>query len=70
MRFTEIWAQLVRKSPKLAKDDATVEFKAANLRALLRQVYEQGEKAGRGSAQPATPSFKDDMFNMFGNAGR
>lgn len=44
MRFQEIWDQLCRKKPELSKTDATVEFRSSNLQALLRQVYEQGQK--------------------------
>lgn len=49
MTFQEIWQQLCRKRPLLADPDSTVEFKSANLKSLLRQAYEQGEKAGRVS---------------------
>jgi hypothetical protein len=47
MTFQEIWRQLCRKRPLLSDPDSTVEFKSVNLKSLLRQAYEQGEKAGR-----------------------
>jgi len=50
MTFQEIWQQLCRKRPLLADDDSIVEFKSINLKSLLRQAYEQGEKAGSASA--------------------
>ena len=61
MTFDEIWKQLMGKQPKLDKADADVTFKAENLKALLRQVYEQGrQSAPRGSAAA-------DMFSgIFG----
>lgn len=46
MTFQEIWQQLCRKRPLLSDPDSTVEFKSVNLKSLLRQAYEQGEKAG------------------------
>ena len=47
MTFQEIWQQLCRKRPLLSDPESTVEFKSVNLKSLLRQAYEQGEKAGR-----------------------
>ncbi len=43
MTFDQIWGQLVRKQPKLKRDDSIVEFTAGNLRRLLRQAYDQGQ---------------------------
>ena len=43
MTFDQIWKQLRQKNPELGLDNAVVEFKAVNLRRLLKQVYEQGE---------------------------
>lgn len=57
MTFDEIWNQLLRKSPSLAKDESTVEFRADNLKLLLRQVYEQGEKQGQSKPHQATNPF-------------
>ena len=45
MTLEDIWNQLCRKQPKLAKDDTTIEFTSQNLKALLSQVYEQAQKA-------------------------
>lgn len=63
MKFYEIWNQLVRKNSKLENDDAEVTFKASNLKALLRQVYEQGEK--EATVEPAGPIYNpfDRMFD-------
>lgn len=48
MTFQSIWEQLTRKDPRLTDPETKVEFTAENLRRLLRQVYEQGEKQGQG----------------------
>lgn len=45
MTFQDIWDQLCRKQPSLAQPETTVEFKSGTLKALLRQVYEQGQKS-------------------------
>ena len=45
MTLEDIWNQLCRKQPRLLKENATVEFKSQNLKALLSQVYEQAQKA-------------------------
>lgn len=52
MTFQQIWDQLVIKQPRLADRSAKVEFSSDNLKTLLRQVYEQGEK----QARPTPPS--------------
>jgi|CXWL01.1.fsa_nt_gi hypothetical protein len=44
MTFDKIWQQLVAKNSKLLEDNTTVEFRAAALKKLLKQVYEQGQK--------------------------
>ena len=48
---TQIWEQLIAKDARLKDDEATIEFKAKNLRALLRQVHGQGEAIGREAAE-------------------
>lgn len=45
MTFNQIWDQLCSKKPSLKRADSTLEFKPENLKALLRQVYEQGRKS-------------------------
>ena len=60
MTFDKIWEQLVAKNNKLLDDNATVEFKAAALKKLLKQVYEQGQKQSK-----AKDSFLSDMFKPF-----
>jgi hypothetical protein len=47
MGFDDIWKQLLAKKPALADDEAVCEFKAASLRRLLRQVYDQGYERGK-----------------------
>lgn len=51
MRFQEIWDKLCEKDPRLLEGTTRVEFKAENLRKLLRQVYGQGEAEGRDSGK-------------------
>lgn len=63
MTFNDIWNQLVRKQPKLTDSDTVVEFKTANFKRLLEQVYEQGKKAGEGG-QPHKPY--SDLFKQLG----
>lgn len=43
--FGKVWQQLVTKRPELEKPETKVEFTAGNLRRLLEQVYEQGQKS-------------------------
>ena len=66
MTLEGIWEQLVRKNPSLARSDVTVEFSPQNLKALLRQVYEQGQNSVATHNRPFS-----DMFNeMFGGRKR
>ena len=44
MLFNEAWDKLVAKKRSLVDDDAVIEIKPSNLRSLLRQFYEQGQK--------------------------
>jgi hypothetical protein len=46
MSFESIWATLCARRPRLHSPDAKVEFKAKNLKDLLRQVYERGQQDG------------------------
>lgn len=62
MTFQQIWSQLVKKDPDLAKPDAKVEFTSENLERLLRQVYDQGMKTGKAVAPPAKTSSWDTLF--------
>lgn len=64
MTFHDIWNQLLKKSSSLADPQSKVEFTSENLKALLRQVYEQGEKAGRESAP--TSDGVSDLLGIFG----
>lgn len=58
MTFRQIWDQLVRKDADLARGDARIEITSDNLQQLLKQVYEQGVKAGNAKAK--------DPFDIFG----
>jgi hypothetical protein len=40
--FSNIWAALLKKSPKLADPTTVVEFTSKNLKSLLEQVYDKG----------------------------
>lgn len=63
MTFDQIWNQLLKKSSDLADPQAKVEFSSENLKALLRQVYEQAEKTGaEKSKQDSSPNMFDRMF--------
>lgn len=62
MTFDAIWNQLRSKQTKLDNADATIEFKPQNLKQLLRQVYEQGQ---RSSQQPAQPEKFDPFKSIF-----
>lgn len=74
MKFDEIWQQLERKNADLKNDEAEVVFKAKNLRHLLRQVYDQGEKEAKPptreefkrAEREATRSAFDQFGSMFG----
>jgi hypothetical protein len=57
MTFKQIWDQLLRKSPKLSNDQAEVTFKSDNLKALLKQVYDQGKKSA-GEKKPVRDPFE------------
>lgn len=62
--FDQIWESLLRKSPRLANDRTLVEFEAAALRRLLRQVYEQGEAFERSKQKTGrdAPSVWEELF--------
>ena len=65
MTFNDIWSQLCAKRPKLNDPDAAVEIKVSQFKALLRQVYEQGEAANKPSSPDVLNPFKD----LFGGKG-
>ena len=64
MTFDAIWQQLERKQPRLRRD-CRIEFTSGNLRALLRQVYEQGQKSTSASSDKTTTAFRD-IFGAMG----
>ncbi|MAT51425.1 MAG: hypothetical protein CMK32_09615 [Porticoccaceae bacterium] len=70
MQFSDIWNRLCQKQERLNDGDAEVTFKSENLKKLLRQVYDQGESAGRkaGEAKAASNSqqYSDFFSSMFG----
>ena len=63
MTLEDIWNQLCRKQPKLLNENARVEFDSQNLKALLSQVYSQGQKAAVKVEEPKT---KSNPFSGFG----
>lgn len=69
MTFQDIWNQLVRKNPAIAENGKTVEFQSENLKRLLRQVYEQGERKGKSDAEAihtaAANAPQSNPFNPF-----
>lgn len=69
MTFDQIWQSLCRKKPNLTDSTATVEMSTGNLRALLRQVYKQGHKAGVDSVPKPSPGSPnaDQCANVFGS---
>jgi hypothetical protein len=66
MTFQDIWNQLCRKQPSLEKPETTVEFKSDNLKALLRQVYEQGQKSIPTNSDGTRKDPMDIFGGMFG----
>lgn len=63
MYFEDIWAQLCRKRPSLNNPSAKVEIEADNFKALLKQVYEQGQKhASKGHAYAESFEFLQQIF--------
>lgn len=62
MTFDQLWKQLVAKRSALAKDETKVEFTAGHLRKLLRQVYEQGQKAQRDTSDFLSKLGVGDLF--------
>lgn len=63
MTFDQIWERLARKKPALEQDDSVVTFTSANLRQLLRQVYDQGEASSHDKAPAGNPF--SDLFGGF-----
>ena len=59
MTFDDIWERLTSKRPKLDDDQAVVQITAYNLRRLLQQVYELGQKSAPNYRSPA-----DDPLNI------
>lgn len=70
MTFPELWNALVAKDVRLENPEAKIEFKSANLKRLLEQVYEQGGKRERDQqpARDGAHKFFDDILR--GNFGR
>lgn len=61
MTFNEIWEQLCRKEPLLRRPESQVTFTSENLRSLLEQVYEQGERSGKEKQK-----YSGDLGDIFG----
>ena len=68
MTFKALWEQLCRKKPVLMEPDKTVEFEVRNLRALLEQVYEQGQKSAsvKTGGSEGSNAAVDSLRSMFG----
>lgn len=66
MKFDQIWQQLLNKDSRLSDDNAVVEFKAGNLKRLLRQVHEQGAK----TVEASKPAPSVDPFGGFADIFR
>lgn len=64
MKFSAVWDQLCRKHPGLSNDRSTIECTSANLRSLLRQVYDQGEKEGKEHAEKCGKSGLGGLFDL------
>ena len=64
MTFDDIWNQLCRKSPALSRRDSRLEFTSNNLKLLLKQVYEQGQKSVEPQVIQPKES-KDDYLDAF-----
>ena len=65
MKFSEIWSQLCRKDARLNTDGTKVEFESQNLKRLLEQVYEQGQKSAPKPQSPGV-DFGGIFDGMFG----
>lgn len=65
MTFDQVWDQLTRKRPSLERSESVVEFTAGNLRRLLRQAYEQGEKSV-ACEPPASGDLMGAFSDIFG----
>ncbi len=57
-RFEELWDSLLVKRPMLGDDDAKVMIEAAQLRRLLRQFFEQGQKDEQRRAKTIRDIFR------------
>lgn len=67
MSFQDIWAQLCRKEPSLLKPETVVEFKSDNLKALLLQVYEQGQRSIQKNIDATRKSSGKFFGDIFGS---
>ncbi len=45
LSLEQIWQQLCKKDSRLDQPETVVDFKAENLKKLLAQVYEQGQRS-------------------------
>jgi hypothetical protein len=49
LSLEQIWQQLCKKDSRLAQPETVVDFKSENLKKLLAQVYEQGQKSTKSN---------------------
>jgi hypothetical protein len=59
MLFDEIWESLCKKKPELKDPNTKLEFTSENLKKLLLQVYEKGQK------EPLKEVEQIDFMNVF-----
>lgn len=71
MNMDQIWDQLTKKDSRLEDPEAEIAFKSKNLRALLRQVWSQGEIYGKRQVSSDSSNVFDQLFDsMRGGEGR
>jgi len=65
MTKEQLWKIYCEKNPQFAKDDGDVTLTVRGLKKLFDQVFEQGEKHGRGSSK-SDPVFNNIFGSGFG----
>ena len=68
MTFDTIWLRLCEKSHLLVDGESIVEFRSKNLKILLKQVFEQGQKSiPKSDPLPTTSNdWLNDLFSGYG----
>jgi hypothetical protein len=49
LTLEQIWQQLCKKDTRLNQPETVVDFKSENLKKLLAQVYEQGQRSAKSN---------------------